>query len=303
MDSQDFSPPHPLNTAVLFLVFNRPDTTKQVFEAIKQAKPPKLYIAADGPRDTREGEGAKCREVRTIIDKGIDWDCQVHRLYREKNLGCKVAVSSAIDWFFENVEEGIILEDDCLPSQSFFWFCEELLDKYKDDMRVGQISGFNYGYSDDTLKYDYFFSKYPMIWGWASWRNRWVNYDLRMLDFEEFVETNQMSLMFNQKHELEKRKRNFYDVKDGKIDTWDYQWSFTLYKNKQFSIIPKDNFVLNLGFGGEGTHTKGKSSFSNIQQKEMSSINHDPKYIFEIVAFYNLINRTNFFSKLKSFFK
>jgi hypothetical protein len=139
-----FIPPKPLNTAVLFLVFNRLDVTKQVFQAIRQAKPPRLYIAADGARKNKEGEAAKVIAVRDHVLESIDWDCEVKTLFREENLGCKYAVSGAIDWFFEQEEMGIILEDDCLPSQSFFWFCEELLLRYKGDMRVGHIAGYNH---------------------------------------------------------------------------------------------------------------------------------------------------------------
>ena len=143
VSSNTFTPPHPLKTAVLFLVFNRPDTTKQVFEAICKAKPPMLYVAADGPMAEKAGEREKCERVRRIATQ-VDWDCEVKTLFRKKNLGCRVGVSSAIDWFFENEKEGIILEDDCLPSQSFFWFCEELLERYRNDTRVMVISGITF---------------------------------------------------------------------------------------------------------------------------------------------------------------
>ena len=117
----NFVPPGPLITPILFMIFNRLDTTQKVFNAIRQAKPKQLFVAADGPREDKEGEKGKCEQARKIIEQ-VDWDCEVKTLFRDKNLGCKVAVSSAIDWFFENVEEGIILEDDCLPSTSFLWF-------------------------------------------------------------------------------------------------------------------------------------------------------------------------------------
>ena len=161
----EFVPPHPLNTAVLFLIFNRLDTTKQVFEAIRQAKPPRLYIAADGARSSREGEAEKVQAVREYIIQNIDWECEVKTLFREQNLGCKYAVSGAIDWFFENEEMGIILEDDCLPSQSFFWFCEELLERYKDDMRVWHIGGSNFQNGIKRGDGDYYFSKYNTFFG------------------------------------------------------------------------------------------------------------------------------------------
>ncbi len=159
----EFVPSKPLETAVLFLVFNRLDTTKQVFEAIKEAKPPRLYIAADGARKDKSGEEEEVKAVREYVMKNIDWDCEIKTLFREKNFGCKYAVSGAIDWFFENEEQGIILEDDCLPSQSFFWFCEELLERYKDDMRIFMIAGTSYLFNEYEAINDYFFSKYISI--------------------------------------------------------------------------------------------------------------------------------------------
>ena len=127
-------------TPILFIIFNRPDVTQKVFNEIKKIKPKKLFITADGARN--EDEWKKCNKARNIINQ-IDWECEIRKNYSDKNLGCKIGVSSGIDWFFKNVEQGIILEDDCLPNQSFFWFCRELLSKYKDDKRIGSISGSN----------------------------------------------------------------------------------------------------------------------------------------------------------------
>jgi hypothetical protein len=296
--SDKFTPPQPLNMAVLFLVFNRLDPTKQVFEAISQAKPPRLYVAADGARVNKKGEADKAQVVRDYIMQNIDWKCEVKTLFREENLGCKYAVSGAITWFFENEEQGIILEDDCLPSQSFFWFCEELLEKYKDDMRVGQISGFNYGYENKDLKYDYFFSKYPMIWGWASWANRWNNYSLELEDLHEIKNNNQFTLLFG-KQELVRRMNIFEEVQQHKIDTWDYQWSFTLYKNSQYTIIPKYNYILNLGFGDDSTHTSGENPYINLRLDEMKNELKHPNYIIQDIGLYKLINSTkNIFKKI-----
>lgn len=168
-----------LNVPVLLLIFNRPDTTQRVFHEIRGASPLQLFISADGPRENKPGEFEKCQITRDIV-RQVDWDCEVYTNFRDKNLGCKIAVSSAIDWFFENVEEGIILEDDCLPSFSFFRFCEELLEKYRDDERIMQIGGTNllseWQRSDDS----YYFSKYGAIWGWATWRRAWQYYDVNM---------------------------------------------------------------------------------------------------------------------------
>ena len=298
----DTSPPHEFNTAVLFLVFNRLDVTKQVFQAIREAKPPRLYIAADGARSSKEGEAKKVTALRDFILQNIDWECEVKTLFREENLGCKYAVSGAIDWFFDNEEMGIILEDDCLPSQSFFWFCEELLEKYKNDLRVGQISGFNYGYENKNLKYDYFFSKYPMIWGWATWRNRWESYSLSLDFLEEIKENNQFELLFNVS-ESKKRLDIFNKVAKGLIDTWDYQWSFLLYKNCQFTIIPKHNFILNLGFGEGSTHTSGVNPYAHLKLNNINTINH-PEYMVQLKGLYEKINtKQGFLRKILHKFK
>jgi len=262
----EFTPAHPLNTAVLFLLFNRLDTTKQVFKAIRQAKPPRLYIAADGARETKEGEDTKVAEVREYIISNIDWECEVKTLFREENLGCKMAVSGAIDWFFDNEEMGIILEDDCLPSQSFFWFCEELLEKYKDDMRVGQISGDNFQKGIKRGEGDYYFSIYSHIWGWASWANRWNNYDVSLDNIKD--------IKFIKKHIKDYSEIFYWNIifnkmKSNKIDTWDYQWFFNLWNNNQLTILPNINLIENIGFNADATHTTGESEFANLKSYEL----------------------------------
>jgi len=259
--SDKYIPQNPLEVAILFLVFNRLDTTKQVFEAIRKAKPPKLYIAADGARKHKEGEDEKVKAVREYLLQNIDWECKVKTLFREKNLGCKIAVSSAIDWFFENEEQGIILEDDCLPSQSFFWFCEALLIQYKDDMRIGQISGDNFQKGIKRGDADYYFSIYNHIWGWASWANRWVNYDveLKSMSNTDFIEE-----LFDDVNTKKYWIETFNIMKDKKIDTWDYQWTFTLWNKKQLTILPNINLITNIGFGEDATHTTGESELSEL---------------------------------------
>ena len=174
----------PLNIAVLFLVFNRLDNTKQVFEAIRQSKPPRLYIAADGARKVKDGEEKKVKSVRDYILSNIDWKCEVKTLFQDQNLGCKMAVSGGIDWFFENEEMGIILEDDCLPSIDFFIFCEEQLNRYKEDLRIGHICGCNFQGNIKRGESDYYYSKLTHVWGWASWRRVWQHYDINMKNFD-----------------------------------------------------------------------------------------------------------------------
>ncbi|MEA2027949.1 MAG: nucleotide-diphospho-sugar transferase [Campylobacterota bacterium] len=273
-----FIPPHPLNTAVLFLVFNRLDTTKQVFEAIRQAKPPRLYVAADGDRETREDEAEKVKAVREYIMQNIDWECEVKTLFREHNLGCKMAVSGAIDWFFKNEEMGVILEDDCLPSQSFFWFCEELLERYKDDMRIGQISGFNPLVEYDTFEDSYLYSKFGPIWGWASWRRVWKVYDVKMTSWPKVRDTQIINYITDSSIEKEWRLELFEKLYSNKIDTWDYQWSYAKLINSYMSIIPSKNMIKNIGFGDDATHTIGKIKDELLKTFELQIVTH-PKLV------------------------
>ncbi|MFT4802822.1 MAG: hypothetical protein ACI9YE_000008 [Psychroserpens sp.] len=279
-----FTPTNPLNMAVLFLVFNRLDTTKQVFEAIRQAKPPRLYVAADGAREFKEGETEKVQSVREYILKNIDWECEVKTLFREQNLGCKYAVSGSIDWFFENEEQGIILEDDCLPSQSFFWFCEELLEIYKDDMRVWKISGDNFQNNLVRGDGDYYFSKFIHIWGWASWASRWKYYDVNMLSFESFKASNQVSNIFRKKNIQKYWSDIFLTVAVGDIDTWDYQWAYTVLVNNGLTILPNKNLISNIGFGSEATHTTNlDSEHSKLPMHDMNFPLIHPSFMIQDV--------------------
>jgi hypothetical protein len=244
-----------LKSPVLFLVFNRPDTTKRVFEAIRQAQPSQLFVAADGPRENNPGEVERCKEARGIVQDGIDWDCEVKTLLRDKNMGCKVAVSSAIDWFFGQVKEGIILEDDCLPHPTFFGFCEELLDKYRDDERIGQISGDNFQFGRNRRKYSYYFSRYAHVWGWATWRRVWKNYDVDMKLWPEIRDDGWLQGWLGNKNLAEYWTRIFEDVYQGKIDTWDYQWGFTCWSQNCLTVLPSVNLISNIGFSKDATHT------------------------------------------------
>ena len=251
----DFKPTNALKTSVLFLVFNRIDTTKKVFESIKRAKPSRLYIAADGPREACIGENEIVESVRQYILANIDWNCDVKTLFRDKNLGCKIAVSSAITWFFENEEEGIILEDDCCPSQSFFWFCEELLNLYKNDMRVWNIGGFKPSFLKGD-RFSYNFSRYTHIWGWASWADRWNHYDVTISKYSDNSNLLKKYEFFREDYENNSRIKILNKVLSGDIDTWDYQWNFTIRINNGLSIRPTVNLVSNLGFGNNATNTK-----------------------------------------------
>ena len=264
-------------TPVLFLIFNRPDTTEKVFEEIRKQKPSYLYVAADGPRSDIAGEAEKCIKTREIINR-IDWDCEVKTLFREENLGCKMSVSSAISWFFENVEEGIILEDDCLPSESFFNYCEVLLEKYRHDSRIMCISGENP--LDNLLcSKSYYFSQIPHIWGWASWRRAWNLYEVELNSLDTFIKFDIINNIFEQKEAQKYWNKIFSRVKIGKINTWDYQWTYALFVNNGLSIIPTKNMVSNIGFGhAQACHTSDNASCANRKMFELDEISH-PQFI------------------------
>jgi hypothetical protein len=241
------------------LVFNRLDTTKQVFEAIRQAKPPRLYVAADGHRPDRKGEDKKVREVRNYVLKNIDWNCEVKTLFRDRNMGCGVAVSSAIDWFFEFEETGIIFEDDVLPDPSFFPFCEELLERYRDESQVMMISGNYLAGEKHRPKESYYFSRYPQVWGWATWRRAWKCYDRQMMKWPQLKQTNFLiQLDDGDIHFINFWSRIFDMVHNGRLDTWDYQFIFACWVNHGLSIMPSKNLVKNIGFGISATNTFNK---------------------------------------------
>lgn len=241
-------------TPILFLIFNRPDQTTQVFEIIKELKPRYLYIAADGPRRDNENDRNKCAKVKSIVNN-IDWPCQVKRLYREENLGCKLAVSQSITWFFEHVEEGIILEDDIVPNPSFFSFCASMLERYKNDQRVMHIAGFNLlGTWRDQIQ-SYHFSYFGTIWGWATWRRSWKFYDVSIKKWSD-PNTQKKILHTYFPQELREDKKLLYDkLYREEIDTWDYQWTFCRLLHEGLSIVPAKNLILNIGFDLDATHT------------------------------------------------
>ena len=307
ISSNTFIPPHPLKTAVLFLVFNRPDTTKQVFKAIRQAKPPRLYVAADGPRADKSGEAEKVEQVRRIATQ-VDWECEVKTLFRDKNLGCGKGVSRAITWFFENEEEGIILEDDCLPSQSFFWFCEELLERYRGDERVMHIGGCN-PIDKQLVSNIYYFSKYNRIWGWASWRRAWKYYDVKISLWPLIKRKKLHYSIFNNRKESRLWESLWDIVYSNKLDTWDYQWFFCRVIQGK-AIIPCVNLVSNIGFNKDGTHTHNQNeALSKLITGEAAFPLIHPAFIIEdakrdkLWSDVLLNSHMNLFSRIKKYFK
>lgn len=242
-------------TPILVILFNRPACAVKVFDKLKKLKPAELYIAADGPRENVSADIEKCKATRKIFDN-INWDCKVTKLFQEKNLGCKVGVSSAITWFFENVNEGIILEDDIVPDLSFFPFCENLLNFYRNDTRVMMISGFNHHNQWETGKYSYFFSFYGGVWGWATWRRAWRLNDLAMNNWGEIKSQSVLKKVLCQDDKYIKCREDLLNIAfKNKVNTWDYQWSLSRIANSGLSIIPVKNMINNIGFGVDATHT------------------------------------------------
>lgn len=240
---------------ILFLVFNRPDTTARVFEAIRAARPSRLFVAADGPREGRDGEAERCEQVRAIAT-AVDWPCTVTTLFRDRNLGCKRAVSSAIDWFFEQVPEGLIIEDDCVPDPTFFVYATELLTRYRDDPRVMTVSGDNFIAATWQPAASYYFSAVPHIWGWGSWRRAWAHYDVEMADWIEQRDGGLLDRVFPGAPGSQRYWTMIFDrVARGEIDTWDYQWVYTMFKHGGVSGMPAVNLISNIGFGADATHT------------------------------------------------
>lgn len=253
------------NTPILFIIFNRPDVTGLVFDEIRKVQPKQLFIAADGPRVNRPSDVELCHETRSIINQ-IDWPCEVKTLFREQNLGCGKAVSSAISWFFGEVEEGIILEDDCLPHPTFFNYCQDLLEHYRHDSKVMHIGGVNFQNGNKRGEESYYFSAVSHVWGWASWRRAWNLYNFNVSDFYTFVREEKIYDYFpNQKlglHWLQNFKSMYYHV----IDTWDHQWSYSIMNNGGVSIIPNTNLISNIGFREDATHTSSSNSvYANVK--------------------------------------
>jgi hypothetical protein len=263
-----------LDTPVLFLIFNRPDTSQKVFNCIRKAKPKKLFVSADGARSSKPGEDVKCAETRNIINN-IDWDCEVYTNFSGVNLGCKKGVSSGINWFFNNVSEGIILEDDCIPDESFFRFAESMLEKYRNNERIMHIGGTNFQDGIKRNEYSYYFSRLCHVWGWATWKRAWDKYNVNIPDFTD----GRFSEISNQINHDKYFQSHFYNLfltaKENRIDTWDFQWVWTVWNNNGISIIPQSNLVENIGFGAEATHTKdSKSELSSMKTNPMMDILH-----------------------------
>lgn len=282
-------------TPVVLMIFNRPSQTQLVFNEIRKVKPRKLLVIADGPRCGREEDVEKCMAVRKIIEQ-VDWECEVGKNYAANNLGCKGRVASGLDWVFSLEEEAIILEDDCLPHPTFFCFCQELLERYRDDQRIMTISGNNFQYGKKRTAASYYFSRYAHIWGWATWRRSWKLYQVNM---ERWPEVRSGRWLFDILGSMRADVQNgqcqfdamesmqaieyWYKIFDytygGQIDTWDYQLIFTSWLEHSLHILPNVNLVSNIGFGMDATHTKTIRKCANLPVEAVTFPLEHPSFI------------------------
>jgi hypothetical protein len=278
-----------LKTPILFLVFNRPAETARVFEAIREQQPRRLFVAADGARTDRPGELGLMQETRTIATQ-VDWPCEVKTLFRDTNLGCGLAVSGAISWFFEQVEEGIILEDDCLPHPDFFPYCETLLARYRHELRIATIAGTHFLPGSLPHEHSHYVSKYFQMWGWATWRRTWklYDYDLSKLSVNGCTELLQATHPITV--ECKYWTEIYHALKVGAIDTWDFQVFFSSWRTGANHVMPGRNLVSNIGYGPAATHTNFASSMAEIPTQPLTvgaeSVPLEPDPIVDNLIFY-----------------
>jgi len=263
-----------MQTPVTFLVFNRPELTAQVFARIRAARPPKLLVVCDGPRPNRPDDIEKVAAVRNLIDRGIDWPCEVLRNYAEQNLGCRNRIASGITWAFEQVEESIILEDDCLPDPSFFEYAETMLNRYRDDERIMHVAGNNLTAAHHRQADSYWFSHHAWIWGWATWRRAWRHYDADMRTWNERRSALEASFASSWERAFwiaayEEARRDLT-----KAGTWDFPWVYTCRSLGGLCIFPRENLIENLGFGGDSTHTSNEMNRLRLPTQNLGAITH-----------------------------
>lgn len=266
-----------MHTPVAFFIFNRPETTARVFAAIAAAQPPVLLVVADGPRANRPGEAEKCAAARAIIER-VNWSCEVHTHFAATNLGLRVRGSSGLDWVFGQVEEAIILEDDCLPDPTFFRFCEELLERYRDDTRVGHINGFSAQDGRRHAPYSYYFSGDVFVWGWATWRRAWRYYDVAMKGWPELRDPRWLGGMYNGRSP-EETQRIWRYLYDGDLTAWDFQWIFACWAQNALAITPYTSLVTNIGFGSSATGSMLRNKLTDITAEPVAFPLSHPPYI------------------------
>ncbi|MEI6463774.1 MAG: glycosyltransferase family 2 protein [Verrucomicrobiota bacterium] len=253
---------------VVFIIFNRVECTRQVWARICEARPRTLLLIADGPRRDRSADAERCAEVRRLVET-VDWPCDVRRNYAETNVGAARRIASGLDWAFALVEEAIILEDDCLPDPTFFPFCAELLERYRDHAGIAQIAGCSFQPQPAREFPCYFFSRYTHGWGWATWRRAWRLYDHEMKVWRTEREGKWLSAMIAHPDERAVWARCFDETLTGQVDAWDYRWTLAVWRRGMQSILPYRNLISNIGFGADATHTRRASPWAALAVSAM----------------------------------
>ncbi len=273
-------------TPIVLIVYNRLEQTKKIVASILQAQPAQVFLIADAPRENTADDYKKCQAVRQFLDQ-TEWNCQVFKNYAETNLGSKQRISTGLDWVFSQVESAIILEDDCLPDRSFFPFCEELLNRYRDDRRIFSISGDNFQFGRTRTNYSYYYSLYNHCWGWATWRRAWQHYDVDMKLWETVRDYDWLNDILQNKAAAKYWRHKFQQTYMGKFDAWDYRWTLSCWLQSGLTILPNQNLVSNIGFDRQSsTHTKNKNSpFANMPTEAMDfPLKHPPFVIRDTQA-------------------
>lgn len=273
-----------MQTPVALILFNRPDCTARVFEAIAAARPAKLFLIADGPRAHRPDDAARCAAARAVVER-VAWPCEVVRVFSDENLGCKLRPVTGIDRLFAEVEEAIILEDDCLPHPSFFPFCEELLARYRDDKRVMMIGGVNFLGELRPQQQSYYFSRFGSTWGWASWRRAWQLNDPDLRLWPRVQAERILEQMFPDPVHCRYWQEPLERIARGELrDAWDYQWLLACWLNSGFRIVPAVNLISNIGFRADATHTFGASPFAAMPSQPLTFPLNHPPFVMRSIA-------------------
>ena len=283
-----------MKTPVVLIIFNRPSHTEKVFEIIRQIQPPKLFVIADGPRSDRPDEQAKCAAARAIIER-VDWDCQVLKNYSDINLACDPRIIDGLNWVFNTVEEAIILEDDCVPHPTFFPYCDELLERYRYDERVMHISGQNVLFGRNRTDYSYYFSRFTLSWGWATWRRAWKYFDVDLKLWLEIQDRKFMKDILEDPYAVKIWTKTAQMLYDRELTAWDFKWNFACLLQNGLGIIPKGNLVSNIGYGAEATHIHDeKDPYINVPTEAMDFPLKHPPFIIRDLEADKLTQRTLF---------
>jgi len=291
-----------MKTPVTIIIFNRPDLTKKMLTELREYSPTHLLVIADGPRNSEEAR--LCDETRKVVSSCVDWECRIEWNSSEVNLGLEVRVETGLDWVFDKVDRAIVVEDDCCLARSFFLFCDELLDRYESNEKVLAITASNFQDGKKWGEGDYYFSRYPHCWGWATWRRAWDLYDSEMSDLDQVIEREALREVLDRERPYRGWIKKFRAAKKGVLNSWATKWTYACMKHGGLVVTPQENLVTNIGFDSRATHTKNansKNGFMNSSQVEFP-LTH-PKAVKRQCHADSYVERRNFRSSFLSRFK